>query len=550
MIADCGRGSNVGGLLRYLYGRGEANEHTSPRLVASWLGDDPAVLARLEPGGAGVTGRDCAALAAQLRYPVDTFGGPDQYVWHVPISISADEGELTDAQWALAARRVLERTGVAPAADPAACRWVVVHHGRSAGGNDHVHLVATLVRQDGRTEKAWNDWPRSRAAVMEVEAELGLRPTPGRDRTADRAVTRAETQKAARTGTAEPARAWLRREVRTAAAMSTGRADFERRLHAAGVAVRWRASTANDGELTGYAVGRAGDVTAEGDQVWFGGSKLAPDLALSRLEAKWREGGGRPPAAGRRTVPKGGVPPLVPGPRRPLTAEERHDLLLRTARALERAAKELEPAGAPAKRRTASQGAVDAQAPSRRSAVPASRVTTPGQQAQAISAAEVAASLARVVEGESAGPLTDAAAHLARAARLPAGTRPDMTRRLHGLRGVAAGVALLGTVTPGDAGAVLTIVAHLARIADALDRLGRPEAAVARTLLESQTTVRGIPAAGAAPAHRRPAPAVSSRDAGAIGPEPRSPSPGPVRRGTSGATPSTGSRWPRRPRRG
>ena len=107
MIADCGRGSNVGGLLRYLYGRGEANEHTAPRLVASWLGDDPAVLARLEPGGEGVTGRDCAALAAQLRYPVDTFGGPDQYVWHVPISISADEGELTDAQWALAARRVL-----------------------------------------------------------------------------------------------------------------------------------------------------------------------------------------------------------------------------------------------------------------------------------------------------------------------------------------------------------------------------------------------------------------------------------------------------------
>lgn len=550
MIADCGRGSNVGGLLRYLYGRGEANEHTAPRLVASWLGDDPAVLARLEPSGEGVAGRDCAALAAQLRYPVDTFGGPDQYVWHVPISIAADEGELTDAQWALAARRVLDRTGVAPAADPAACRWVVVHHGRSAGGNDHVHLVATLVRQDGRTEKAWNDWPRSRAAVIEVEAELGLRPTPGRDRTADRAVTRAETQKAARTGAAEPARAWLRREVRTAAAMSTGRAGFERRLHAAGVVLRWRASTSNAGELTGYAVGRADDLTATGDQVWFGGSKLAPDLALNRLEAKWREGGGRAPADGRGTAPKGGVPPRVPGPRRPLTAEERHTLLLRTARALERAAKELEPVGAPARRRTASQDAPEAQTPSRRSAVRATQSATPGHQAQAIAAAEVASSLARVVEGEAGGPLTDAATHLTRAARLPAGARPDMTRRLHGLRGVAAGVALLGTVTPGDAGAVLTIVAHLARIADALDRLGRPEAAAARGLFESQITVRGSTAGGSAPAQRRPAPAVSSRDVGANGPERRNPSPGPVRRGTSGATPSTGSRSPRRPRRG
>ena len=320
MIADCGRGSNVGGLIRYLYGPGETNEHTNPRLIASWLGDDPAVVARLEPGGAGAQGRDCAALSAQLRYPVDTFGGPDQYVWHVPIAVAADEGALTDAQWALAARRVLERTGVARAADPAACRWVVVHHGLSAAGNDHVHLVATLVRQDGRTEKAWNDWPRSRAAVMEVEAKLGLRPTSGRDRTADKAVSRAEVQKAARAGAAEPARAWLRREVRTAAAMSTSRADFTARLEAAGAAVRWRESTVRAGELTGYAVGRPGDVTSEGEQVWFGGSKLAPDLALPRIEARWREGG--------TPSTHGSGRPAVPAPRRPLTDEERADLLV------------------------------------------------------------------------------------------------------------------------------------------------------------------------------------------------------------------------------
>ena len=28
-------------------------------------------------------------------------------------------------------------------------RWVAVHHGKSTAGNDHIHLVANLVREDG-----------------------------------------------------------------------------------------------------------------------------------------------------------------------------------------------------------------------------------------------------------------------------------------------------------------------------------------------------------------------------------------------------------------
>lgn len=456
MIADCGRGSDVGGLLRYLYGPGAANEHTNPRLLASWLGDDPAVLAGIEPGGTGVSRRDCADLAALLRFPVDTFGGPEQYVWHVPIAVAADEGTLTDEHWARVARRVLERTGVAPSADPAACRWVLVHHGASAGGNDHVHLVATLVRQDGRTEKAWNDWPRSRAAMAEMEAELGLRATPGRDRTADKASTRAESRKAVRVGAPEPARAWLRREVQAAAAMSTSRADFAERLELAGVAVRWRESTAQDGVLTGYAVGRPDDVTAAGEQVWFGGSKLAPDLALLRLEARWAEV--------ERPAARGGGPGGVPRPRKPLTVEERAAVLVRTARALERTAKSLDAATS-----SLEQGGA---------AVSLQELS--GQlQAQVVSSAEVATAVARLVEGDQGGDLTKAAGAFARAARRPGGQRVDMRARIHGLRTAAAGLALLGSVTPGERGSVLVITANLLRIADALVRLHSPNADVA-----------------------------------------------------------------------
>lgn len=46
MIAKVGRrGRNTAGVLRYLFGRGRANEHTDPHLVAS---SDPEWL----PGGA------------------------------------------------------------------------------------------------------------------------------------------------------------------------------------------------------------------------------------------------------------------------------------------------------------------------------------------------------------------------------------------------------------------------------------------------------------------------------------------------------------------
>ena len=42
MIGKVTRGRDVGGLLRYLFGRGRRNEHIRPHLVAGW--DEPAAL--------------------------------------------------------------------------------------------------------------------------------------------------------------------------------------------------------------------------------------------------------------------------------------------------------------------------------------------------------------------------------------------------------------------------------------------------------------------------------------------------------------------------
>jgi len=64
-------------------------------------------------------------------------------------------------------------------------RWVAVSHAA-----DHVHIVATLVRQDGTRPKVWNDFYR----VREAELRFGLRRTAPADRTAARRGTRAETR--------------------------------------------------------------------------------------------------------------------------------------------------------------------------------------------------------------------------------------------------------------------------------------------------------------------------------------------------------------------
>jgi len=73
------------------------------------------------------------------------------------------------------------------------------------------------------------------------------------------------------------------------------------------VLVRPRVSVLDPEEVTGYAVALRGNAadTGEGfDPVWFGGGKLAPDLTLPQLKARWcREGTAtREPAEARQAA--------------------------------------------------------------------------------------------------------------------------------------------------------------------------------------------------------------------------------------------------------
>lgn len=79
----------------------------------------------------------------------------------------------------------------------------------------------------------------------------------------------------------------LRAEVRRAAAEADNGDQFVEQLEAAGVVVSLRHSTINEGQITGYSVGWPSDRTASGDQVMFGGSKLAKNLSWPKLHQRW-----------------------------------------------------------------------------------------------------------------------------------------------------------------------------------------------------------------------------------------------------------------------
>ena len=160
MIGKVTRGTNVRRLLYYLYGPGKANEHTDPRLVAGF--GDPA---ELEPD--------------RLRRRVPGLPAAD---WPTePAAGGAERGQLRQAGVALRAAGRAGRPdavgrGVGPGrgarswtgpgwrrtGTTVGVRWVAVRHAA-----DHIHLVATLARQDRHRPDLWNSYRKLRRACRD-----------------------------------------------------------------------------------------------------------------------------------------------------------------------------------------------------------------------------------------------------------------------------------------------------------------------------------------------------------------------------------------------
>src|SRR5450759_3904683 len=224
-------------------------------------------------------------------------------------------------------------------------------------------------------------------------------------------------------------------------------------------------SERNPGEMTGYAVSLDGWTNAAGEPVRFGGGKLAPDLSLPQLRARWEPASTGPAARAGGPAGTDEAPPRRDGP---LSADEAERVWREAERIVAEAADRITAdAGADP------DGAADA--------AWAAGDTLPSTPAAA------------GVEGEAGGPLTDAAEAFDRAGRESYRRVPVRTDTGTALRSAARMIALLA---PGTQLAALTVAlaALAAAVADlraAQQRLHQAEAA--RASAERLRTVAPVP---------------------------------------------------------
>jgi hypothetical protein len=330
---------------------------------------------------------------------------------------------LSDEQWRDIAQEFMHRLGLAPRGDPDGVRWVAIRH-----ADDHVHVVATLARRDGRRASTHGDYLRSRQACTYIEAKYGLVATSPAEGTAATHATQAEKHKTrvraaqhdaprphAASSRREPARVVLRRRVRTAAAGAQDLDEFFARLRADRVLVRARFSDRDPGQVTGYAVALHGDTGRDGNPIYFGGGKLASDLSLPKLQRRWNLTTTRKDGAGQglNAASNSSASSEDPASTSPASGQ----IILDDQ---ERAAIWEQAIGAAA--RATRQ-------------VTAAALTDPAAAGDAAwAAADFLTAAARVVEGRLRGPLTAAAEEYDRAAREILGLQPQPRHAGHELR--------------------------------------------------------------------------------------------------------------------
>jgi len=446
------RGEHVEPLLYYLFGPGRHEEHTDPHIVAGWR--HPASLEpALRPDGK----RDFAKLTGLLKQPQAALGGRGypRPVWHCSMRAAPGDQMLSDEEWAAIAHEVMHRTGLSPyGQEDEAVRWIAVRH-----GEDHIHLVAMLARQDGgKPSLSWERY-KVRAACLAAEQRCGLRPTAPADHTAARRPTRAESEKAARRGLEEASRITLRRQATTAAAAASSEHEFFARLDQAGVLVRQRFSVKNPGQVTGYSVALPGDTTKDGGPVWYGGGKLAADLSWPKLRQRW-------------TAPR-----AAPGrPHLTLTAEERNAIWDH-----------------------ATHAAADATAQIRKLTW-----TNPAAAADAVWATSDTLHVAAAALGSRT--LRQAADAYDRAARPPYGRIPPPSPAGNRLRQAARLLSAFAFLTGDGSMAQILLVTRLAALAEAVAELRDAQQHVAQAAAAHTAAERLYAATGPAPpAHPRPA---------------------------------------------
>lgn len=286
MIAKVRKGAGFGGVLRYLYGPGAREEHQDPhRVGGTVIGDDPR------------------SLAQELRASAQLNERVTKPVAHYPLALPQGE-HLSDEQWGQAAHVFMEHMGyIERGSDGFAAQdapYVVVRH-----GDDHAHVVASRVRNDGQVVRDSFDYQRSHQAARAVEDRFGLSRPPERGGQLAQ-VTRSERESAQRRQVA-PERDRLRQALETARDQCDGtRAGFERQAAQNGVLLR--ANEASTGRMNGYSASLQGWTDQEGEQIWMPYQQGPPPTALEPARPGPRRAPPRDPRQQcAQRAPKGGA---------------------------------------------------------------------------------------------------------------------------------------------------------------------------------------------------------------------------------------------------
>lgn len=207
------------------------------------------------------------------------------HVYHVSLSASADNGQLSDARWADIATDFMQQMRFA-GKDLSPVRWTAVNHGVNGGGADHIHIVMSTIRDNGKQVNLHNDMVKASAVATRLEQKYALGVLQSRLALVGAGsvpYTGTEVRRARELGLPEPARVTLERDIRAMAGEARTEAGFVSLMKSSGLLVM--PFPRDHGMVTGYAV--ALPVSADQRPDWFAGGKLAKDLSLPQLRRRW-----------------------------------------------------------------------------------------------------------------------------------------------------------------------------------------------------------------------------------------------------------------------
>ena len=306
MIPNIVSGGDTGGLMCYLVGPGRANEHETPHMIAGsrdivrkwgdWetisLSQASEIATRLDAymheTGTFPTGktRRFNPATGQVEWNGEIEAN---HVWHCSLSLSPEEAALGDEVWGRIASDFMDEMGFTGSDGKAPCRWVAIHHGSAKNGGDHIHIAATIVREDGTKWSPWYDQRKAQRACNTLEHRYGLLVVESREHARGSRCDSAAAQNAAkRAGASRTDRAVLEERLRAAATAADSEADFVRRARRLGVRLHPRFARGRTDVVVGYSAALRTEEYGQQTR-WWGGGRIARDLTLTQLRTRWED---------------------------------------------------------------------------------------------------------------------------------------------------------------------------------------------------------------------------------------------------------------------